>query len=194
MKKLTHIIKTGAFALLTSLSVAACIDGNDWETISGNRLFGTTSFSVEPAAITAEAKWDATPNTEYYIIEASREQMDDNMPMGSASGSIVYGEDQSIKKSPYTLTDLLGETTYYLRIKSVASGKESRWIYLEDGTFETSKEEILGIIPSENITEETILITWEAGLEVTHFIIKAGIRSEERRVGKECRSRWSPYH
>ena len=34
MKKLTHIIKTGAFALLTSLSVAACIDGNDWETIS----------------------------------------------------------------------------------------------------------------------------------------------------------------
>ena len=175
MKKLTHIIKIGAFALLTSLSVAACIDGNDWETISGNRLFGTTSFSVEPAAITAEAKWDATPNTEYYIIEASREQMDDNMPMGSASGSIVYGEDQSIKKSPYTLAGLLGETTYYLRIKSVASGKESRWIYLEDGTFETSKEEILGTIPSENITEETILITWEAGLEVTHFIIKAGI-------------------
>src|SRR5450432_4446759 len=24
--------------------------------------------------------------------------------------------------------------------------------------------------------------------------IKAGCRSEERRVGKECRSRWSPYH
>ena len=24
-----------------------------------------------------------------------------------------------------------------------------------------------------------------------HF---AGMRSEERRVGKECRSRWSPYH
>ena len=25
-------------------------------------------------------------------------------------------------------------------------------------------------------------------------IIKAILRSEERRVGKECRSRWSPYH
>ena len=24
--------------------------------------------------------------------------------------------------------------------------------------------------------------------------ISIGIRSEERRVGKECRSRWSPYH
>src|ERR1043165_4303365 len=24
--------------------------------------------------------------------------------------------------------------------------------------------------------------------------VRAGARSEERRVGKECRSRWSPYH
>ena len=24
--------------------------------------------------------------------------------------------------------------------------------------------------------------------------LRHGIRSEERRVGKECRSRWSPYH
>ena len=24
--------------------------------------------------------------------------------------------------------------------------------------------------------------------------IVIGVRSEERRVGKECRSRWSPYH
>ena len=24
--------------------------------------------------------------------------------------------------------------------------------------------------------------------------VEEGIRSEERRVGKECRSRWSPYH
>ena len=25
-------------------------------------------------------------------------------------------------------------------------------------------------------------------------VIRVGERSEERRVGKECRSRWSPYH
>src|SRR6266496_5172801 len=27
-----------------------------------------------------------------------------------------------------------------------------------------------------------------------HLELPAGGRSEERRVGKECRSRWSPYH
>ena len=29
---------------------------------------------------------------------------------------------------------------------------------------------------------------------ISSFPEKRSIRSEERRVGKECRSRWSPYH
>src|ERR1039457_801089 len=28
----------------------------------------------------------------------------------------------------------------------------------------------------------------------TAFLMNGGARSEERRAGKECRSRWSPYH
>ena len=37
---------------------------------------------------------------------------------------------------------------------------------------------------------------FENNARLAHFIrlIKEGNRSEERRVGKECRSRWSPYH
>ena len=30
--------------------------------------------------------------------------------------------------------------------------------------------------------------------EINEMLAKAILRSEERRVGKECRSRWSPYH
>src|SRR3712207_9111264 len=39
------------------------------------------------------------------------------------------------------------------------------------------------------------IITIE-GLQKTpmYSILKESFRSEERRVGKECRSRWSPYH
>ena len=33
-------------------------------------------------------------------------------------------------------------------------------------------------------------LSWAA--HINHIVAKA--RSEERRVGKECRSRWSPYH
>ena len=32
------------------------------------------------------------------------------------------------------------------------------------------------------------------GEELKPFPLRSGKRSEERRVGKECRSRWSPYH
>src|SRR2546430_1386796 len=35
--------------------------------------------------------------------------------------------------------------------------------------------------------------TQMAGLAYHNFV-SAAVRSEERRVGKECRSRWSPYH
>ena len=31
-------------------------------------------------------------------------------------------------------------------------------------------------------------------LEVAQHLGDGVVRSEERRVGKECRSRWSPYH
>src|SRR2546430_15205259 len=30
--------------------------------------------------------------------------------------------------------------------------------------------------------------------ETCFYLVHNGMRSEERRVGKECRSRWSPYH
>ena len=35
--------------------------------------------------------------------------------------------------------------------------------------------------------------TWRAG-NMLYPVPAVMVRSEERRVGKECRSRWSPYH
>ena len=48
--------------------------------------------------------------------------------------------------------------------------------------------------------EKRVLKTWSRSSTifpqfVGHtFAVHDGRRSEERRVGKECRSRWSPYH
>ena len=46
----------------------------------------------------------------------------------------------------------------------------------------------LGVTPGQ--AGQTVTITALVGLVVAPTID----RSEERRVGKECRSRWSPYH
>ena len=39
-----------------------------------------------------------------------------------------------------------------------------------------------------------VLVEEHAGLVGAHTRQASWLRSEERRVGKECRSRWSPYH
>ena len=50
--------------------------------------------------------------------------------------------------------------------------------------------------------EESNLTPWAPAVDIyeteNELVVKADLpdvnRSEERRVGKECRSRWSPYH
>ena len=39
-----------------------------------------------------------------------------------------------------------------------------------------------------------VILSGGIDLSVGSVIAFTGVRSEERRVGKECRSRWSPYH
>ena len=45
------------------------------------------------------------------------------------------------------------------------------------------------------IHESFMGVMWNNGEGLPYIIQKTDVtRSEERRVGKECRSRWSPYH
>src|SRR2546427_12176025 len=50
-----------------------------------------------------------------------------------------------------------------------------------------------GNTPMDQVGDEVVAWDWKTGkvLQVEHLDKS---RSEERRVGKECRSRWSPYH
>ena len=60
------------------------------------------------------------------------------------------------------------------------------------------EEDALNVTTAEEMSEQTSLIavdvmTVDEGKEVKKVSL-ISLRSEERRVGKECRSRWSPYH
>ena len=45
-----------------------------------------------------------------------------------------------------------------------------------------------------NLVQTNDTISTFAEIGVVLLMFTTGLRSEERRVGKECRSRWSPYH
>src|SRR3989449_11212091 len=65
-----------------------------------------------------------------------------------------------------------------------------RWqaTVIDTGGFDPSSEEPL----IEGVRRQILTAIEEADLVL--FVVDGRDRSEERRVGKECRSRWSPYH
>ena len=56
-----------------------------------------------------------------------------------------------------------------------------------DRHVETGKGEVTALIFEPDDPES-------AGRSISYAELLLEVRSEERRVGKECRSRWSPYH
>ena len=53
----------------------------------------------------------------------------------------------------------------------------------------------VSVNPDDDLVNQAISIIVQTNNASTAFLQrKLKLRSEERRVGKECRSRWSPYH
>ena len=61
----------------------------------------------------------------------------------------------------------------------------------KDGMRRLSEAELLHI---ERTKTDLALVEEVTRYDMVPFQSDCLIRSEERRVGKECRSRWSPYH
>ena len=54
---------------------------------------------------------------------------------------------------------------------------------------------VLSVMGCQPVALPTVVLsTHTGGLGTPARLDGAAYRSEERRVGKECRSRWSPYH
>jgi len=57
---------------------------------------------------------------------------------------------------------------------------------------------LTGTVPADagavQIGDPSDLLDRGTGAFVVTLHLRSDLRSEERRVGKECRSRWSPYH
>ena len=65
-----------------------------------------------------------------------------------------------------------------VQIRKVRAGDEQALAYVQTESWKAAFKEI---VPADLLSKCTQLE-------------RATARSEERRVGKECRSRWSPYH
>ena len=78
------------------------------------------------------------------------------------------------------------------RASPARSGDTLAGIAAKDDEERVVAQMTLAEVPLRTFLSEA-LIPYEQD-EVTRLIIDGHDRTEERRVGKECRSRWSPYH
>src|SRR3712207_9194700 len=77
-------------------------------------------------------------------------------------------------------------------LQSLVSGLHSRMRNLENTWRDQEQKKFAEAFDQ---TVKTLGGFLEAShMHVSFLAKKANLRSEERRVGKECRSRWSPYH
>src|SRR2546430_8669329 len=77
-------------------------------------------------------------------------------------------------------TPQAGPFAYSIELNADIDPATQKWIH-----------KALGEAKSKHATVVIIRIDTPGGLDSS---MRSIIRSEERRVGKECRSRWSPYH
>src|SRR5258707_8432220 len=85
------------------------------------------------------------------------------------------------------------------RDTGVITGTNGRRVGIKNGITSvclTVGQSVEGWVPSAigpDVIEDAVIVDAIAAAD-SHFSVAKGIRSEERRVGKEGRSRWSAYH
>ena len=148
-----------------------------------------------------------------YVIESHPAVLDGFIDMARAEIRMQRIE-QAIGENEVTIT---AETRGY-----EAEGHNGTWHTVDEKEYAGEKfflmehdefgSDVAGIIVAENgqLVAEDLWNGFDAGAleavseylqengttlyDLTEFPKDSVVRSEERRVGKECRSRWSPYH
>ena len=112
--------------------------------------------------------------TEYYDLGLkNRNDTDDQVTVDSANATKKYG----VAVKCATITPNAARVKEY-NLKEMWKSPNGTIRAILDGTVFRSPIIVNGITP--------FIPTWKKPIVIA--------RSEERRVGKECRSRWSPYH
>ena len=99
----------------------------------------------------------------------------------------VFYNDNSSDNTEEVIRDLFGERATILNDKlEKFNESHNRSRMLE---YSRDKTEFVVCIDADELMSSDLLSNWEDSPSPDRKS-----RSEERRVGKECRSRWSPYH
>src|SRR2546426_10587968 len=142
-------------------------------------------------------------NTQYYVrlwteISGIWKYVDSTFRTGTGIARLIQPQDNAVDVDPhlpFSWTAVADAQAYYLYVGSSMGAKD---VYDSGHTLNTN-----GKVPGLRTGQKYYVRLWTEKASVWSYVdstfytgtgIARLIRSEERRVGKECRSRWSPYH
>src|SRR2546423_13086619 len=110
-----------------------------------------------------------------------------------ACGPTVYRYAHVGNLRTFLLADLIRRVVLYHGIPVLAVQNITDVGHLRDERFDRGEDRMLVAAGLEHESAAGIADAYEAAFHADAALMNL-LRSEERRVGKECRSRWSPYH
>lgn len=163
--KTKYIAKLLFVMLITIISTNCGYNEDVIEELEVDREFSPVDLTARIRnQTTVELNWTSRDEIEYYVVEFSADDPNFN--------DIFMRVNVDPAELPVQIR-LEGETVYSIRVKGVSSRgiPDSKWIITEATTL---TEQIM--LPSEPGDIEALQATlrWEAGLNVTHFMLQPG--------------------
>lgn len=164
MKK--YIINTFAIAAmaLCGTSLTSCSDVDDLKDLTLARVLSPTGLEARVSnSLNIVMSWNEMAGATGYEIEAYADAPDYDQ---RAADIAVTTE-----KPEYTLVNLVGETTYYIRVRAVDadhSERNSKWTTIDRTT---GSEQNMNKVKNADITSSSVKLTWKAGIQVDKIVV-----------------------
>ncbi|WP_145858530.1 DUF4957 domain-containing protein [Pedobacter suwonensis] len=166
MKKINRYIYH--FLLMATVCLSACKKNNLEEItkLEVGRVFSTPGLTATIVNKTGvKLTWNAVPNATSYTIEVYDNADFTGTPVKSIT-SITTAQ------LPYTITGLIGDTQYAIRVKGVAQGiADSKWV---STSAKTDTEQIFQTVNQTKLTASSVVLNWTPGETATIITILPG--------------------
>lgn len=172
MKK--YIINTFAIAaaVFSSLSLASCSDAEETQNLSLARILSPTGLGARVSNnLNIIMEWNKMEGATHYEIEAYADTPD----YDSREADVT----KTTKNTCDTLLNLIGETTYYIRVRAVNPENPSRNSKWSEINRTTGSEQNMYKVKNADITGSSVKLTWTPGIQVDKIIVTPAAAGSE---------------
>ena len=163
MKKYILSICTLAAVCLGSVAVTSCSEPDDINDLVLNRVLSPTGITARISQeVNIIVSWNEMSGATSYELEVYADSPDYDQRTPDASYTTTLTEK--------TLTNLIGETDYYIRVRAIDENNSSRTSKWVDIKRTTNPEQNMKKVKAGDIQSTSVKVTWTPGIEVDAVI------------------------